>query len=76
MSRRVRIVIPGLSHHVYQRGHNADAVFRCNHDYRRFLWQARESLADYDVDAHAFTLMTNHYHFIVTPETKSSFLTP
>jgi putative transposase len=72
MARRLRTVIPGLSHHVYQRGHNACSIFACDQDYRRFLSQARESMADYGVDAHAFTLMTNHYHFVVTPETKSA----
>jgi REP-associated tyrosine transposase len=70
MARRLRTVIPGLSHHVYQRGHNACAIFACDEDYRRFLSQARESMTDHGVDAHAFTLMTNHYHFVLTPETK------
>ena len=72
MSRPLRIVIAGASHHVYQRGHNRSDIFACDGDYRRFLWQARKSMTNNGVDAHAFTLMTNHYHFVVTPQTKDA----
>ena len=72
MPRRPRIFAAGMSHHVYQRGHNRTEIFAVDIDYHRFLLQARESMADYGVDVHAFALMRNHYHFVVTPQTKES----
>jgi putative transposase len=72
MPRPPRIFIAGMSHHVYQRGHNQASIFACDHDYRRFLGHARESMVEYGVDVHAFTLMTNHYHFVATPQARSS----
>jgi len=72
MPRPPRIVIPGLSHHVYQRGHNRSPIFRSESDYLRFLWDARDTLCAHGIDAHGFALMTNHYHFVLTPPTKES----
>ena len=72
MPRPLRIFSAGLSHHVYQRGHNRTAIFGSDSDYRRFLWQTQASMADYGVDVHAFALMTTHYHFVVTPQAKES----
>ena len=72
MARRPRLVIDGLSHHVYQRGHNGKSVFACDRDRQRFLWQTREAMADFGIAVHGFSLMTNHYHFVVTPPDKRS----
>lgn len=72
MPRHGRIVLAGLSHHVYQRGHNRGGVFSSDNDYQRFLRLAQEAAAAYAVQFHGFSLMTNHYHFVVTPETKKS----
>jgi len=72
MPRPPRIVIAGESHHVYQRGHNRSDIFAGDSDYRRFLRLARKSMSNNGVDVHAFTLMSNHYHFVLTPQTKDS----
>jgi putative transposase len=72
MPRPPRVFIAGVSHHVYQRGHNRSDIFAGDSDYRRFLWQARKSMTNCGVDTHAFALMRNHYHFVVTPRTKDS----
>src|SRR4051794_30532619 len=72
MPRPRRMVIPGLSHHVYQRGHNGSAIFGSDCDYARFLWEARDTLRDHRIETHGFALMTNHYHFVLTPPTKAA----
>jgi REP-associated tyrosine transposase len=72
MPRSPRVFVAGLSHHVYQRGHNRARIFDDPADYERFLWLARESACEHGVDIHGYGLMTNHYHLVVTPRRGTS----
>jgi putative transposase len=67
MARRRRIFIPDMSVHVIQRGNNRMDIFREHRDYRSFLVFLERAAACYEVVIHAFVLMTNHFHLIVTP---------
>jgi putative transposase len=69
MSRPRRFFIPDISVHVIQRGNNRIAIFREHRDYRSFLAFLEWEAAEYHVRIHAFVLMTNHFHLIVTPTT-------
>ncbi len=69
MPRSPRCYIPGVSVHVIQRGNNRAAIFTGRSDYEVFLELLRRSARRFDVWVHAFTLMTNHYHLLVTPPT-------
>jgi len=62
-----RIYVPGLSAHVFQRGHNRCTVFDAPRDYDHFLDLVRHSALRYRTKVHAYALMTNHYHLIATP---------
>ena len=68
MPRPRRIHIPGVSVHVYQRGANRSVTFFDDEDFEKFEALTVESTRAYDVIVHAFTLMTNHYHLVVTPK--------
>lgn len=72
MPRRARHYQAGSVYHVYQRGNNKQAVFRDTRDflYYLFLWQ--DVSARYKLRVHAFCLMTNHIHFLVTPSVETS----
>jgi putative transposase len=59
--------VPGVSVHVYQRGANRAVTFLDDEDYEQFQALAIQSMRANDVLVHAFALMTNHYHLIVTP---------
>ena len=65
--RRPRLYVPGLSAHVYQRGHSRSPVFDQADDHAYFLTLVRNAARRCHSDIHAFALMTNHYHLIVTP---------
>lgn len=72
MARLRRLYVPGCSHHVIQRGNNRTACFFCHHDYVFYLRELRASAQQFDVAVHAFVLMTNHVHLLVTPQAAES----
>lgn len=67
MPRRPRFIVAGQPHHVVQRGHNRAPVFFCEEDrlfYKECLLAAAKK---YGCTIHAYCLMTNHIHLLVTP---------
>ena len=70
MARQARIVLPGVAHHVTQRGKNRQDIFFVDDDRRVYLSYLKESAARYGLAVSAFCLMTNHVHLVVTPETE------
>ena len=70
MPRRPRMYLPGLLYHIVQRGNNREACFFDPDDYQRYLEFLVESLHRYDVSLHAYVLMTNHIHLLMTPKNK------
>jgi putative transposase len=69
MSHRQRVFVEGLTVHVTHRGNNKMATFRAESDYELFLWFLAFAARKYRLRVHAYTLMTNHIHMMVTPET-------
>lgn len=67
-----RIVIPGIPHHVTQRGNRRQQTFYCEEDYMQFLSFMRSSCKAYGLNIWAYCLMPNHTHFIAVPETEES----
>jgi putative transposase len=65
--RRPRIHLDGVPLHVVQRGHNRGPCFFGADDYRKYLDWLREALAQCDCALHAYVLMTNHVHLLLTP---------
>lgn len=69
MARMPRIVIPGEPLHVMHRGNNLQNIFQRDEDYFHFLDDLKVALKQYDCELHAYVLMTNHFHFLLTPHT-------
>lgn len=67
MPRGARIVLANHPHHVVQRGHNRQAVFMDDDDYRYYLAIVREWKAELECRVYAYCLMTNHIHLLVDP---------
>ena len=67
MPRRTRIHLPGLPLHIVQRGHNRDACFFCEDDYLAYRHWLGEALTATGCQLHAYVLMTNHVHLLMTP---------
>jgi putative transposase len=69
MARLPRLTVPGYPHHLIQRGNNRQAIFASTGDYETLLAMLDENARKFQVDMHAYILMTNHFHLLVTPET-------
>lgn len=67
MSRLARVVIPGLAHHVTQRGNGRQQVFFRDSDYAWYLQRLTESCAATRVSCLAYCLMPNHVHLLLVP---------
>ncbi len=67
MSRKPRFALPGVPQHVIQRGHNRGPCFYASGDYHRYRENLREAAEENDAHIHAYVLMTNHVHLLVTP---------
>lgn len=68
MPRRARLSVPGIAWHIIQRGNNRSSCFYADEDYRRYLYLLQEQARDHGCSVHAYALMTNHVHLLVTPE--------
>lgn len=75
MARLPRIVLPGYPLHVVQRGNNRQACFFSEDDYLLYLKCVSDAAVRYGCFVHAYVLMTNHVHLLVTPTTKQSIST-
>lgn len=69
MARLPRLTLPGYPHHVLQRGNNRQAIFATSADYQAMLDVLHENALKFKVAIHAYVLMPNHFHLLVTPET-------
>ncbi len=58
--------------HVTQRGNNHSLIFRAPSDYAVFTVMLRYAFGRRDVAIHAYALMTNHVHLLVTPANATS----
>lgn len=66
MPRKPRFFVPGVPVHIVQRGHSREAVFFEDNDYLAYLRWMKEGALRYQVDIHAYVLMTNHIHILAT----------
>ncbi len=67
MARLPRFSLPGQPQHVIQRGNNRSIIFAADEDYIFFKDCLDEAAKRYGCDIHAYVLMTNHVHFLMTP---------
>lgn len=67
MARIPRTVVPGQALHIVQRGNNRQPVFFSNEDYRIYLETFQQAAASHGCAVHAYVLMTNHVHLLLTP---------
>ena len=68
MPRKPRFHLPGIPQHVVQRGNNRQACFFAEADYLYYLEALRAAADKYGGRIHAYVLMTNHVHLLMTPD--------
>lgn len=67
MPRLARIVIPGVPHHVTQRGNRRERTFFEDADYKRYRTILGQAARKAGAEVWAYCLMPNHVHLIVVP---------
>ncbi|MHB1181401.1 MAG: transposase, partial [Sulfuricella sp.] len=67
MPRRPHIHLAGVPLHIVQRGHNRDACFFVDDDYLAYRHWLGEALKESGCALHAYVLMTNHVHLLLSP---------
>jgi putative transposase len=72
MPRRPRLTIPDIPLHIVQRGNNRLPCFFAETDYLVYLDLLRLSAQQAGCRIHAYALMTNHVHLLVSPLSGSS----
>lgn len=65
--RLPRVLVPHCPHHVVQRGHSRQDVFDGPNGRRSYLQDLYEKKAELNVQVHAYCLMSNHVHLLLTP---------
>jgi putative transposase len=66
MPRSWRQLLPGVAAHIIQRGNNRSACFRHDSDYLVYLANLGVLSQKYECAIHAYCLMTNHVHLLLT----------
>ncbi|MBT3333915.1 MAG: transposase [Rhodospirillaceae bacterium] len=67
MARLARIVVPGIPHHVTQRGNRRQEVFFSDTDYRQYLNFLTQYAGEAGTEIWAYCLMPNHVHLLLVP---------
>ncbi|PKM14181.1 MAG: transposase [Gammaproteobacteria bacterium HGW-Gammaproteobacteria-2] len=68
MPRPPRYELVGVPQHVIQRGNNRQTTFFADEDYRAYLGWLGEAAERHGCSIHAYVLMTNHVHLLLTPQ--------
>jgi putative transposase len=69
MARKPRFTLPGYPQHIIQRGNNRSVIFGDDADRLFYLDKLKAACECFECHIHAYILMTNHVHLLMTPET-------
>ena len=72
MARQRRFAVPDQPQHVIQRGNNREIIFAADQDYLFYLEKLEEACRRFGCQIHAYVLMTNHVHFLLTPSKQNA----
>jgi putative transposase len=72
MARLPRYIVPDQPQHVIQRGNNRSPIFLAPADYGLYRELLAAAAAAHDCAIHAYVLMTNHVHLLLTPRESAS----
>jgi len=66
MPRKPRFFLPKIPVHIIIRGHSRKVIFAETADYQAYLGWLKESAETYNCQIHAYVLMSNHVHLLVS----------
>jgi putative transposase len=64
-------IIPNQLYHIYNQGNNQETIFYDRNDYLLFLQKVRKLIMPF-ADIVCYSLMPNHYHFLINTNEKSA----
>jgi putative transposase len=67
MARLARVNVAGYPYHIIQRGNNRQCIFTSDAERETMRQLLAENARRFDVAIHAYVLMDNHFHLLVTP---------
>ena len=67
MARKSRVLIPGMLYHIIHKGHNDGECFFNEQCYRFYLKSFEDAINLYDGKLHAYVLLNNLVHILITP---------
>jgi putative transposase len=67
MARPLRVHIPGVTYHVMSRGNNKQTIFLDDFDHEQYLTLLERTSKRFGIKCHAYCLMGNHVHLVLTP---------
>ena len=72
MARKPRFCPAVVPQHIIHRGHNRQYIFKATSDFEMYLSKLEYWSKTLGVEVHAWVLMSNHVHLLVTPHTDES----
>ncbi|MBU3916116.1 transposase [bacterium] len=72
MARLARVVLPGVPHHITQRGVRSIDIFSNDNDRKQYLEFVRSASEEFGLTVLSYCLMSNHVHLLVIPENEES----
>ena len=72
VARMARVVVPGVPHHVTQRGNRRQTTFFRESDYEDYRALVAQWCSSQGVEVWAYCLMPNHVHLVAVPSTKGA----
>ncbi len=72
MARLARVVLPGVPHHITQRGVRSINIFSSDEDRTYYLELLRSASEEFGMSVLSYCLMNNHVHLLVVPERETS----
>lgn len=70
MARITRVVLPGIPHHVTQRGNRRQRTFFNEEDYQAYVSLLGQACRTHDTEVWAWCLMPNHVHLVLAPSSE------
>lgn len=67
MARLPRLTLPGVAHHILQRGNGGQPIFGDSTDYERMRALLAEHSREANVTLHAYVLVETEFHLLATP---------
>jgi len=72
MARQIRFSLPHQCKYIVQKGNISTPIFSYNDDFEFYLYNLKELCNRYDCKIHAYSLLTDQVHLLITPASSNA----